>query len=199
MNLQDTWNNLGLDNVPEKNQVRLHKFASRHPIQRLRRSYLISVILSIVFLFFFIVLFFRFHEPIVQLGIAFMTVAYIAFSWINFTAYRRVKVNVSMDEDMKSALQHTHDFIVANIRYQERVGLFVYPFALAAGYLMGLSDSSGDATGMIGQYKVLLALGILIVIFTPLCWLLARWMYNVSFGAHLKALKSLIAELEKKE
>jgi hypothetical protein len=199
MNLKDSWNALDLEKPLNKVEFHRRKITSKHPVQRLKRAYLISVVFSIVFLFSFIALLFRFEEPLVRLGIATMILAYIVFSFINLKAYRKIRIDFPMDDSLKTVLLNTHEFIMGNIRYQERVGLFAYPFALSAGYLMGLSAATGNATGEMNSKIVLIALGVVIVVMTPLCWLAARWMYRISYGRCLKDLKSLIDELSATE
>ncbi|MFZ6001655.1 MAG: hypothetical protein ACOYW3_14190 [Bacteroidota bacterium] len=163
----------------------------------MKRAYLISMVFSIVFLFAFVVLLFLFDEPLVRVGVIAMIIAYVAFSWMNLSAYRRVRVDFPMDGNLRNVLQNTYDFIVANIKYQERFGLFVYPFAAAAGYLMGLSASTGNATERLEQQLVLVVLAIVIVVLTPLSWLAARWLYKLSYGKCLVELKALISEMDK--
>lgn len=195
MNLKDSWNALDLEKPLSKVEFHRRKITSKHPVQRLKRAYLISIVFSVVFLLVFIALLFQFDETVVRLGITTVILAYIAFSWINLKAYRKIRIDFPMDDSLRTVLMNTHDFIAGNIRYQERVGLFVYPFALSAGYLMGLSAATGNAAEELNSKIILIALGIVIIIMTPLCWLAARWMYRVSYGKCLKDLTTLIDEL----
>lgn len=199
MNLQDTWKQLDFNAPLDESKVNLRTAGARskHPVAKLKRAYMISMVFSIVFLFAFVVLLFLFEEPLVRAGVVSMIIAYVAFSWMNLSAYRRVRVDFPMDGNLRNVLQNTYDFIVANIKYQERFGLFVYPFAAAAGYLMGLSASTGNATERLEQQLVLVVLAIVIVVLTPLSWLAARWLYKLSYGKCLVELKALISEMDK--
>lgn len=197
MNLQDAWKELDLEKPLEgKWMDKVHRrISSHHPVQRLKRAYLVSVVFSVVFLFVFVGLLFQFKELVVQAGIGVMIIAYLIFSWINLRAYQKIRTDFPMDENLKTVLQNTYDFVIGNIRYQERVGLFIYPLALTSGYLMGLSSSSGNASGLISNQVILILLAVAIVILTPLCWLLTRWMYRVAYGLFLKDLARLIEDL----
>lgn len=199
MNLQETWNALDLEKPLPKASALLTSSKSKHPVQRLKRAYLISIGFSVVFLFVFIALLFRFEETVVRIGILAMVIAYVAFSAINLRAYQKIRTDFPMDGNLKTVLQNTYDFITGNIRYQERVGLFIYPFALAAGFLMGLSEGSGSAAEAINSQVVLIMLGVVIVLFTPLCWLLARWLYRATYTPCLVDLKKLIEELNRSD
>lgn len=197
MNLQDAWKELDLEKPLQGKWIdQVHrKISSRHPVQRLKQAYLISVVFSVVFLFVFVALLFLFQELVVQVGIGVMIIAYLIFSWINLRAYQKIRTDFPMDENLKTVLQNTYNFVVGNIRYQERVGLFIYPLALTSGYLMGLSSSSGNASGLMSDQVILMMLAVTIIILTPLCWLLTRWMYRVAYGLFLKDLASLIEDL----
>ena len=198
MDLQEVWKKLETNKLekPVVGAVEVRR-KSKHPVQKLKTVYLQTTGFSIAFLLMFIILFFLFHEPLVKGGLGLVVICYIFFFIINFSMYRKINVVLPVDQSLKAALQHTHDFITENIRFQERTALFIYPVAGTAGFMMGGSAGGGDVIKMMQDTTVIIVLVAVLVILTPLCYYLAKWMYKVSYGKCLKELKEMITELEK--
>ncbi len=198
MELGELWKKLDSDKLskPVLGAVHIQK-KSKHPVQKLKNAYLITTGFSVVSLLAFVVLFFLFDEWIVKVGLVFMICSYIFFFATNFSMYRKVSIALPIDKSLKTALLHTYNFITENIRFQERVAVFIYPFATASGFLMGGSEGSGNVMKMLEKKEVLVALVVSCVVLTPLAFYLTRWMYKVSYGKCLKELKARIEELER--
>jgi hypothetical protein len=78
-----------------------------------------------------------------------------------------------------------------------RVALFVYPFAASGGFMLGGTVGSGKSVEVfMGDYRVIIALIIALLILVPLSYLLAKWMTKVAFGKYVDQLKVRIDELE---
>ena len=197
MDLQKAWKKLEHDKLekPVLGSIHIVK-KSKHPVEKLKRAYLISTIFSFLFLGCFIALFFFFPEWIVRVGLAVTVVIYVLFVYFNYTMYRKINTNVLFDANLLSALKDTHAFISNNIRFQERFALFVYPFAGAAGMLMGLAAGAGSAEKALNETFVIISLIVVPLALTPPCYFLAKWMYKVSYGKCLIELKQLIDEIE---
>jgi hypothetical protein len=200
MELGELWKKLDSDKLskPVLGAVHIQK-KSKHPVEKLKNAYLITTGFSVVTLIAFIVLFFLFDEWIVKVGLVFMIFSYVFFFATNFSMYRKVNIALPIDQSLKTALLHTYNFITENIRFQERVALFIYPFATASGFLMGGSEGSGNVMKMLEKKEVLIALVVSCVVLTPLAFYLTRWMYKVSYGKCLTELKARIEELENPE
>ncbi|NOS56902.1 MAG: hypothetical protein HOP37_11690 [Cyclobacteriaceae bacterium] len=198
MELGELWKKLDSDRLskPVLGSVHIQK-RSKHPVQKLKNAYLITTGFSVVSLIAFIVLFFLFDEWIVKVGLVFMICSYIFFFATNFSMYRKVSIALPIDKSLKTALLHTYNFITENIRFQERVAVFIYPFATASGFLMGGSEGSGNVMKMFERTEVWVALIVSCVVLTPLAFYLTRWMYKVSYGKCLTELKARIEELER--
>jgi hypothetical protein len=198
MELGELWKKLDSDKLskPVLGSVHIQK-RSKHPVQKLKNAYLITTGFSVVSLIAFIVLFFLFDEWIVKVGLVFMICSYIFFFATNFSMYRKVSIALPIDKSLKTALLHTYNFITENIRFQERVAVFIYPFATASGFLMGGSEGSGNVMKMLERTEVWVALIVSCVVLTPLAFYLTRWMYKVSYGKCLTELKARIEELER--
>ena len=197
MDLQQVWKKLEKDKLgkPVLGAVEIRK-KSKHPVQKLKNAYLYTTSFSLAFLIGFIVLFFTFPEPIVKAGLALVIVGYIFFFVVNFNMYRKVNVVQPVDQNLKNAMQHTYDFITANIRFQEYAALFIYPIAASSGFLMGGAVGSGDIDGMLQKKFVIVSLIVTAIVLTPIAFYLTRWLYKVSYGKCLKELKERIDELE---
>jgi hypothetical protein len=78
-----------------------------------------------------------------------------------------------------------------------RVALFVYPFAASGGFMLGGTIGSGKPVEIfMGDYRVIIALIIALLVLVPLSYLLAKWMTKVAFGKYVDQLKVRIDELE---
>lgn len=196
MDLREVWKRVEAEKLsqPVAGAVEVRK-TSKHPVAKLKRAYLISTAFALVFLIGFIVLFFKYDEPLVKGSLVLVIVGYIFFFVVNFSMYRKINVALPVDQSLRKALSHTHDFITDNIRFQERVGLYLYPIAAASGFLMG-GASGGDLDGMLQKKVVLIILLVTVAILTPIGFYLARWMYKVSYGKCLIEIKGLINELD---
>ncbi len=198
MDLREAWKALETDKLqkPVLGAIDVRK-TSKHPIQKLKYLYKISIGFAIVFLAGFIILLFVFQEPLVKGCLVLVILSYVFFLMTNVSMYKKIKVELPMDQSLKAILTHTHDFISSNIRFQERVALFLYPIAGTAGFFMGGSVGSGDLERMLQEKVVIIILIVVLIILTPLCYFLAKWMYKISYGKSLAELKALIIELER--
>lgn len=198
MNLQEVWKKLEVEKLEVTKPSPLNPWAtkSKHPVAKLKEAYKISTLFALVFLVAFIVLFFVFDQWVVKIGLLATIAGYIFFFVTNFSMFRKIKTELLLEGSVKSALQSTYNFITDNIRFQERTALFIYPVAGAAGYVMGAAVAGADTWEFVQKPVVLWILLGFTVVATPLCWLLTRWLYKVSYGVCLAQLRSLIDELE---
>jgi hypothetical protein len=200
MELQEAWKRLEREKLekPVLGTVPVRK-RSRHPVQKLKSAYLCTTAFSIISLAGFIYLMVTFHEPLVKGSLFLLILGYVFFFVTNLSMYAKIKVALPVDQSLKAALVYTHDFITSNIRFQERVALFIYPVAGTAGFILGGDIGGGNLEKMLTNPIVLVILAGVLVILTPLCFYLTRWMYKVSYGKCLTELKGMIEELERPE
>lgn len=196
MDLQEVWKRMESEKLsrPVQGAVEVRK-KSKHPVAKLKRAYLLSTGFAMVFLIAFVVLFFTFSQPIIKGSLFLVCVGYVFFLVVNLSMYRKINTQLPVDQSLRAALTHTHAFISENIRFQERVALFIYPVAATAGFLIGLA-SGGDVDALLQKKAVLVILLVMIAVLTPLAFYLARWMYNVSYRSCLTEIKLLIDELD---
>jgi hypothetical protein len=199
MNLQEVWKKLEMEKLEVTKPSPLNPWStkSKHPVAKLKEAYKITTWFSIAFLVGFVVLFFLFDQVIVKVGLAATIAGYVFFFVTNFSMYRKIKTEFPVDRDLKTVLTHTYHFIRDNIRFQERTALFIYPIALAGGYFMGAASAGAEVAEFMQRPVAIWVLVGAAVVATPLCWLLARWLYRISYGVCLAQLKELIDELER--
>jgi len=200
MELKEVWKKLERDKLekPVRGAVPVHK-KSRHPVQKLKNAYLGTTAFAIISLAGFIYLLLTFQHPLVRGSLFLVILGYIFFLVTNLTMFAKIKVVLPVDQSLKAALVYTHDFIASNIRFQERVALFIYPVAGTAGFILGGDVGGGNLEKMLTNPVILIILAGVLVIMTPLCFYLTRWMYKVSYGKCLTELKGMIEELERPE
>lgn len=200
MDLREAWKELEINKLskPVRGAIYLSK-TSKHPVQKLKNAYKQSTAFSLVFLLGFITLFFLFEEPLVKGSLVFVIFSYIFFLLINLSMYRKIKVELPVDQSLIHVLKHTHDFITSNIRFQERVALVIYPVAGTSGFFMGGALGSGNLQNMLKERAVIILLIVTLIVMTILCFYLTRWMYKKSYGKCLIELKQLITEMERVE
>ena len=62
--------------------------------------------------------------------------------------------------------------------------------------MMGGSIGGGNVEKMMQDTTVLIIGGVVMTVLTPLCYLLANWMYKISYGKCLVELQERIDQLE---
>jgi len=201
MDLREAWKKLEHDRLEKPAQwgtdVHPEKSKSKHPALKLKKSLETTLGFSVAFLLFFIVLIFLFDHWLIKLFIGTVIGAYVFFSWYNYITLRELKLQLkqAFDTSLKTSLEQIHRIVFQSIRFQEKASLFIYPFSVIAGYLMGLSEHDNFEQD-IQETTVLVALAIAIVVLTPACYYLAKWMYKVSYDKYLNQLKKLIHEMD---
>lgn len=198
MDLLDVWKKLESEKLekPVQGTVSPGK-KSKHPVQKLKEAYLTTTIFAAVFLVIFMIIFFQTHEVLVRVLMSLVILAYIFFFVINLNMFNRIKAPLPVERSLREVLQHTHTLISDNIRFQERVGLYIYPVAATAGFFLGASQGADDLDKFLDKKVIYVILLVVLVILTPLCFYLARWMYKISYGKCLIELKHLIDELNR--
>lgn len=165
------------------------------PLKKMRSNFRMNLVLAGICGFIFVTLFFlvdgfwfRFFTGIILVG-------YVAVIWQTTYLYNRYLKNLYPDENIKNYLESLHKSIKEGLRYQELIAIFFYPVSLTAGYFLSLYER-GEADVFFTEpffWGLLLAV---IIVFTPLLYLLSRWMYNVSFRTYLDQIEETLNELK---
>ncbi len=169
---------------------------SHHPLAKLHRALVWNLVLSAgaTLALMGLLLSVRYGVILLLLGVV------LGFCvWATVDAIRLLRDwrrDVSTTNSLLVEMQRQHDAITRWMRAQMRVALFVYPFAAAGGFLLGGVVGAGkDVAGVMEVPGMWTLLGISLLVMVPLCYLLAKWMFKISFGKHLVGLRQRIDEL----
>ena len=124
--------------------------------------------------------------------------AYLMGDILLWQEYKELGKHVDVTQDLMENMLITRDRIKNVIKYEQLVGLALYPISLTAGFMMGLTAGEENPTYMDRQLDWV-ALVIAILVFTPLCHWLAKYLNTVAFGKYLDKLERNIVELQKIE
>ena len=204
MNLQETWNKLNREKLGTPGDPLLPAFKkhSRHPVQKLIRAFQVTLGFTVVFGIFFIVLLFVFEPWIIRLFLGLLIIAYLLFFLYNLKTYKTLQLEWDnpFDGSLKEAFHKIHHVAHSSIRFQEKAALYMYPISITGGYLMGLfTGNSEQFEKNVTNLNVLAILGVCMIIFTPVCYYLAKWMYKLSYDKYLQQLQSLLKDMQREE
>lgn len=115
--------------------------------------------------------------------------------WYYIRQYQTIKRFSLAEKDVHQALEDYIQILEKTIRTEEKVGLFIYPFAAAAGFFFSLLEKMTLEEAM-ANTRVQIILAITIVLITPLAHWLAKWMNRKTFGPKLDQLKSRLSNLD---
>jgi len=199
MDLTEAWKKLESDKLskPVAGSVHIQK-TSKHPVQKLILLFKVTLGFAIFFELGFIYLFAIMPQLIVKVFLVIMIITYAFFFLLNYKVLRKIKHSFRLDLSLKNTLKQVYDNTMSTLAFQRKASLIIYPLAATAGFLMGLAAEK-DAAMMMQKWQVQLILLIAIIILTPSCYYLARWMEKVSYGKYLHQLRDLIAQFDKEE
>ncbi len=199
MDLKEAWKKLEREklNLPVLGAAQVRK-SSKHPVQKLIYLFKVTLGFSIFFGLFFGYLLIRMDQPIVKVFLVIMIITYLFFFVLNYQILRNIQQSFRLDLNLKSTLKQVFDNTMSTLAFQRKASIILYPFAATAGFLIGLAEER-DAATLMQKWQVILTLAITIIILTPSCYLLARWMEKVTYGKYLNQLRELIQQFEKDE
>lgn len=173
------------------------KLHSQNPLMKIKRQLILSGWMATVLCILYSVLLikFPFWQLLVCIGILLLFTfagAYTSFKYaISIPPY--INGEGSLLQEMEK-----HYFTIKRWGdFQMKAALLVYPFAAAGGFMLGGMVGSGKSIEFfMSKPKVIIVLIITIAVLVPLSMLLAKFLFNKSFGVHLKKLKANIDELK---
>lgn len=179
------------------NQHKLQSLSSKSPLQKLRRSLLINMIFGIIICFVYIIIIAVFHIWQVQLALFIVLVFSVWTVLSAFLQYKKLHASVTSSPVLIELKRH-HQSFSKWITLQLRVAVGVYPVSVAGGFMLGgVLGSNKPIEVFMSQPVVQIALLICIIVMVPAAYYLAKWLFHLSFGKHLKLLKQNIEDLEK--
>lgn len=204
MNIKKIWGDI---NDPQDRDLasllqvsKLSKFSSHSPLEKIKKNLLMNMIWTILICLIYVVVLFYFQIWQVQICIGLV----LLFSlWALYTAYQQyIHINsaVSAGNTVLHELKRHYQSINDWMNTQQRVALLVYPISAAGGFMLGGVLGSGKPVEVFMHKPfMLIILLITIAVLVPVCWYMAKWMFNYSFGKHLKTLKNNINALEEEK
>ena len=109
--------------------------------------------------------------------------------------YNRIDAGVSAS-NLLNELKRNQLALKNWVTIQSRIGLFLYPFSAAAGFLFGGVIGSGKSVeSFLSKPIVIIALIAAIVVLTPLAYIVSKWMFKHSFGKLQRHIDDTIAAL----
>lgn len=173
------------------------KLHSQNPLMKIKRQLILSGWMATVLciLYSLLLIKFPFWQLLLCIGVLFLFTlagAYTSFkNAISITPY--VNGEGSLLQEMEK-----HYFTIKRWGdIQMKAAILVYPFAAAGGFMLGGMLGSGKSIEFfMSKPKVIIVLIITIAILVPLSLWLAKFLFNRSFGVHLKKLKANIDELK---
>ena len=170
---------------------------SRHPLIRLQRALRINMAYSVILTIVMGYLALRAQDmPLIVL--LWLVTAFCFWSMLDtWLLARGLDTTVRAEFTVLDELRRQRDAFDRWMHVQQRAGWFFYPISVVAGGLLGaLAGGDEPLSALLGEPGFLVLLGVLALIFSPLCAWLARWMFREAFGREVDNLRVLISELE---
>ncbi len=201
MSIQNTWNET---NHPQDDDLasllqasRLSKMSSHNPLEKIKRNLLINMCWGVLICIFYLFLLFYFRVWQIQLCVVLVLFFSLWALYTAFVQYKRIHAAVLPGNNVLQELKRHYDSITEWMKIQQQVALFIYPVSATGGFMLGgISGSNKSVEVFMNKPGILLALCIALVILVPACWYVTKWMFNYSFGKHMKVLKENIQMLE---
>jgi hypothetical protein len=200
MDLQHAWNAPLPEDPTLKSMLssaRLQGTGPRDPLATLRKSLAINFAWSIIMGIALLALLFSTPSLTVRLCLAVPVLFCVWSAWDTWKLRASIPAGISGERAVLPELKRHHEALRRWVQVGQRVGLFVYPFSAAGGFVLGgLAGSGGTVAELMTTPGMIWLLLIALAVLTPLCCLVTRWMYRLAFGAQEEALRQRIKELE---
>ncbi len=131
-----------------------------------------------------------------QILLSILSLGYMAGSILLFKEYKYLKKKSFMDVDLLSGLKIFRKRISEAVRFEELIGLILYPVSGSGGWFIGFSLFGHDTEMDTITWMIF---GCTLLILTPLAHFLTRWLNKITFGKLIQQLTENIAELESHE
>lgn len=201
MSIESEWKQMNTNGDEELwallNQRKLQTLSSKSPFQKLKRSLLINMIFGIIICFAYIIIIAVFHVWQVQLAI-FIVLVFSAWTvYSAYMQYKKLEASVTSSPVLTELKRH-HETFTKWIALQMRASVAIYPISVAGGFMLGgVLGSNKPVEVFMSKPVVQIALLVCIIVMVPAAYYLAKWLFHLSFGKHLKLLKQNIEDLEK--
>lgn len=195
MDLKEAWKKLAQEKLskPVAGTDEVYN-SSKHPIQKLIRSFKIALGFVVFFEGAFVYLAVVMPQPIVKAAMVMMMIVYVFYFVTNYKTLNHIRTNFRMDENLSYTLQSIYDNTQQSLKFQRRSALFIYPLAATCGFFLGLSVER-DVVTVLQHNSTWITLLITIAILTPISYYVAIQLERVGYGRYLEQLRGLIHQL----
>lgn len=200
MNLETLWQELSKQEVNTAfNGLDIPKISqsSNNMLRLLKRNLLINLLFGVGILLAYGVVLIQYPIPVVQ--ICFLVVMGFSF-WLTTTSYQQYKnihVDINPDNQLLGSLEKVYNEITTWIKTQERISLFIYPWSIIGGFLLGAVEGSGkEVAYFLAKPSIQMLLAICLLVLVPTCYYVAKWLLHISFGQYLRRLEENIETLK---
>ncbi|MEL6594261.1 MAG: hypothetical protein AAFP02_16300 [Bacteroidota bacterium] len=200
MDLRETWNELQQQsfdiNIIEDGSLEsmIHQ-QSASPMDKLRSQVFKKMMFIVGFVILFLAVMPFINKTIVQILLLVLTLAYVIGGIILWQEYNLLKTDIPMDNNLLESLKSYRDRIKAILKYEELIGLILYPISATLGFMWSFTQDHTVAE-VFEKPFVWMTLVITLIVLTPACHWLARWMNKKAFGKYLDQLEENISTLE---
>lgn len=200
MDIQNTWNNIENEDDAFNKILKSKGYQNKptkHPLLKLKSKLIHSLYWAAIITIFYSVLLFFIHDWIPVATLLLMIAFNVWLTIISVRLYNKIPGVISPEKNLKQVLEQQYQSFVDWQKQQEKVALFVYPFATAGGFILGGTLGAGKPLEyLVHKTAIQIAFPITILVLVPVCYYLAKWMFKIAYSKDLKQLKSMIAELE---
>jgi hypothetical protein len=177
---------------------KLAQMPSNNPLQKIKRNLVANMVWCTLISLGYIIILVWFTVWQVQLSIAIVLVFTLWAMYGAWKLYKGINTGGGGAGNLLEELKSHHQAIHRWIQMQQRVSVFVYPFAAAGGFMFGgVLGSGGTVEAFMAKKSALITLPITILVLVPAGYYLARWMFKHGFGKHLDNIEQNIRELER--
>jgi hypothetical protein len=200
MNIESTWQQQIIgDDMLDKilSNGHFNKLESRMPLKKLRNNLLTGIVIAMLSTVAYFLLCFYISEWLVYVALSILIVFNIFIIAESWKLYTKTPSIIKVSHSLKEEMELHYNSFNRWWKLQQKISLFIYPIAISGGFILGGSVGSGKPAEDFLYSSVMLAiLAITILVLMPICYFFSRWMFNHTYGKHLKQLKSTIDELK---
>jgi len=201
MNLKVQWESLSkTDNdLSGLIETGARSLSSKDPLQKVKKKLAVNSLLGgAIFLGYEIILM-RFPGWELMICTAMLMLFTLWTIFKNLQLYLQIKEEITETNALHEMERH-YNAIRKLMEIQPKVGLLFYPASIAEGFMMGASLSSHKSIDEIMHWPVMIvSLDIMIVVFVPICFWLAKYFAEKAFGEYARQLKMNIDTLRSQD
>jgi membrane protein YdbS with pleckstrin-like domain len=201
MNINNNWSNESHNSDKDLNALlnikSIKNLSSKNPLENIKNNLILNIIFGIAICLLYIYVLFYFPIWQVQLTIGITLIFSIWAIYTAFIEFKKIRTDISPDNSLLAELKKHHSSLTNWMKTQQLVGIFIYPISAIGGFMLGGTVGSGkNVESFMGKPSILLILLVVLIVLVPLCHFFAKWMFNYSFGKHLKSIDQKIKDLE---